>query len=368
MTCSRLLESRADAMRTLTLGESEAGWRTRCRFGALALGLLAACSSAPAATPPPDAELSNGQPASRNAAGDQARNAAGDQARDAASDQARDAASDQARDASTEPWPITAIPSADAGPSDGTPPDVATDSPIQTARGVPASNGTLRLPFDVAIGGDITGMNMSVSVIHDVGTLSIGANQYPVVVYQQIPWSNFTQTLYQALAVLPDHWAVIWFYCMGNRLTNIEYEDTRGAPIAVYDATGSCTSTMAPIDAAVSVPSSAPALGPLVKGFRVSGTTLTYDGSAPGVMTLDGRPWMLHPFNLVDCSTACGTPGWFELHALYWDPASSQTCFGILYLEMATPDSVRLEYSICLPDLAMVPSPQTIPSAWRQTP
>src|SRR5258708_27385700 len=156
-------------------------------------------------------------------------------------------------------------------------------------------------------------MNMSVSITHDVGTLNIGANQYPVVVYQRIPWADFTLTLYQALAVLPDHWAVIWFYCTGNRLTNIEYEDTRGAPIAVYDAMGSCTSAMTPINAAVSAPASAPALGPLVKGFSVTGPTLTYDGSAPGAMTLDGRGWRLHPFNLVDCITACRTPRWFEL-------------------------------------------------------
>jgi hypothetical protein len=265
------------------------------------------------------------------------------------------------------------IPDAGADSTEA-PPDArpGADGPSPLAEpSIPASKSSLRLSFDATLGGDINGMNMSVSITHNVGTLNVDGNRYPVVLYEQIPWPSFTLTLYQALAVLPDRWALIWFYCSGNKLINIQYEETRGAPLAVHDALGSCAATQTPITVPVEALASVPSLGPLVRGFQVRGTSLSYDGTARGTMTFGGRSWTLHPFNLVDCSANCGSPGWYELHSLYWDPAGggqgNPVCFGIFYLEKAAPNAVRLQYSICLPE-AMLPPGQVFPSRWRLAP
>jgi hypothetical protein len=68
-------------------------------------------------------------------------------------------------------------------------------------------------------------------------------------------------------------------------------------------------------------------------------------------MEIGGVPWTVSPFALVDCSTGCGTPGWYELHSIYWNAAGTSTCFGIFYLVEGSPSSVALDYSICLPGL-----------------
>ena len=82
-------------------------------------------------------------------------------------------------------------------------------------------------------------------------------------------------------------------------------------------------------------------------------------------MSLAGRSWQVYPFDLIDCSTTCGSPGWYELHSIYWDTNSTETCFGIFYLESNSPSAVPLDYSICLPNLGMTPPGQSsLGSSW----
>jgi hypothetical protein len=251
---------------------------------------------------------------------------------------------------------------ADAGePGDGSTGEGG-DAATRVERATPPAAATLPLAFDVAIQGDMAGTTMAVSVVHDSGTLQIGGSTYPIIVYEQIPWNGFSLTLYQAIAILADRWAVIWFYCRGTALTGIDYEDTLGAPLATYDATGTCSVAMQSVDARVTAPASTLALDSLVQGFAVTGTTLAYDGSSPGSMALGARSWRVFPFNLIDCSTKCGSPGWYELHSIFWDENSSETCFGIFYLQSQAPGSVLLEYSLCLPD-GTTPA-NSFPSHW----
>jgi len=251
---------------------------------------------------------------------------------------------------------------ADAGePGDGSAGE-AGDAAARVVRATPLAAATLPLAFDVAIQGEMAGTTMAVSVTHDSGTLQIGGDTYPIVVYEQIPWSGFSLTLYQAIAILADRWAVIWFYCTGSTLTGIDYEDTLGAPLAAYGATGTCSVAMRSVNAQVTAPASTLTLDSLVQGFALTGATLSYDGSAPGSMAFGGRSWQVYPFNLIDCSTKCGSPGWYELHSIFWDNSASETCFGIFYLQSQAPGSVLLEYSLCLPDGATPAS--SFPSRW----
>ncbi len=231
------------------------------------------------------------------------------------------------------------------------------DAAATVLRATAAGTRSLTLDFDVAIQGEMTGTTMAISVTHNSGTLQIDGMAYPIVVYEQIPWKNFSLTLYQAIAVLADRWAVIWFYCNtvpsspagAMKLTGIEYEDTLGAPLARYEATGTCSATMHLVSTQLSVPASTLAMASPVQGFALTGPTLSYEGLAPGLMTSGGRSWKVYPFNLVDCSAKCGTPGWYELHSIFWDATGSETCFGIFYLRASDRTKVDLEYPICLP-------------------
>jgi hypothetical protein len=53
---------------------------------------------------------------------------------------------------------------------------------------------------------------------------------------------------------------------------------------------------------------------------------------------------------VIDCTT-CATPGWFELHSLFYDPATSSLSFGIVYLWQNRPDLVEIAFFIRLPQL-----------------
>ncbi|HEV3192216.1 MAG TPA: hypothetical protein VGY54_17005, partial [Polyangiaceae bacterium] len=149
------------------------------------------------------------------------------------------------------------------GPWDGSAGKLG-DAATTVLRATAAGTRSLALDFDVAIQGEMAGTTMAISVTHNAGTLQIAGSAYPIVVYEQIPWPNFSLTLYQAIAVLADRWAVIWFYCDATpspqtgrvMLTGIDYEDTLGAPLAKYGATGTCSVTKVSVDTQMSAPAS----------------------------------------------------------------------------------------------------------------
>jgi hypothetical protein len=90
----------------------------------------------------------------------------------------------------------------------------------------------------------------------------------------------------------------------------------------------------------------------LVQGFAMQSPQLSFDGSGAGVMELGSGSYSVYPFNAVDCSTGCGTPGWYELHSVLWDPTTADACFGIYYLFVESPPvDVQLDYVLCLPTL-----------------
>ena len=39
------------------------------------------------------------------------------------------------------------------------------------------------------------------------------------------------------------------------------------------------------------------------------------------------------PFFTDDCRTGCGTPGWYELHAIVWNQAQQKVGFQVVYLD-----------------------------------
>jgi hypothetical protein len=208
--------------------------------------------------------------------------------------------------------------------------------------------------FDVSITGS-TPQGSSFAFTHGVGTITkMGGVSTPAFIYERQPWPQFSYTLYQTLAVDPTYWELGWFYCdNSNSLSYFEYEATDDdGGIHSTAPTGTCSETATSITEHPQLSASVLNLEQVVQGFTVTGTSLALSSAGAGTMTLNGASWKVFPFSLVDCSTACGTPGWYELHSIYWNAGNTQTCFGIFYLVANTPSRVQLEYSICLPDLS----------------
>lgn len=242
-----------------------------------------------------------------------------------------DAAADAASDGGVTP--------ADGGPEGG----------VERIR-IAATEGTLDLGFRLDVEG--SGRRVSSALLVDgVGTVRIDGADSAAVVYERIAWPEAGYTLYQALAVGPEAWRMLWFYCRDGALETIYFEGTDGIAMQHDGGSGTCTETMEPVSVPVSLPPVDMPYPELLDGWHVSGTALSIEPGAPGFLHLGDETMEVLPFELVDCSDArCGSGDWYELHSLLWSPRQDRACFGIFYLE-DTGASVRLAYSITLPDL-----------------
>lgn len=205
---------------------------------------------------------------------------------------------------------------------------------------------------------DISGRGSAVSKV-DIqsryGTVSVGGKDVAALVYEQIPWSSYTLVLYQALAVEANSWTVFWFYCKGASLTYVYWESTISSKLNREPMTGSCQSSTT-TDVSVSWPAVSMAAPAPVRGFSAHGDLLEIVSAAPGHAVIEGKSWVLYPYATVDCSKACGTPGWYELHSLLWNSATGDAAYGIVYFITGQPHSVQIEYGLEMLRLRRVPA------------
>jgi len=226
---------------------------------------------------------------------------------------------------------------------------------------IAATSAHVSLPFAATVAEQTAGGPTTIT--SDVGTVGVAGDSVPAFVYVAIPFAGYT--LYQGFGVAPARWDVFWLYCQGTALSYVYDEAVTGAPLVGRPTTGSCSGTTATTDAAVSLPAFAIAPPSPRPGFVVDGAQIAV--AANGTGTYGGLP--LIAFDLVDCSTGCGTPGWYELHSLVWDEAHQRVTFVIVYLTIGQPNAVQLAYARSLPDLAdpigdvVVPATWSIPSA-----
>jgi hypothetical protein len=209
---------------------------------------------------------------------------------------------------------------------------------------IDGTNGTLALPFTFSAQGSGVSFVGSASIDQGAGTVQLGNQTLPVVVYERQPFEDYF--LYQALAVAGDRLYVLWFYCLGGELLGIYYEGTDGTAITTEAATGACAESESPSMATVQLPGLAMPYPQVLPGTTFSGPDIHYDGLTSGWAAIQGTTYGLVPFGEVDCSL-CGEPPWFEVHALLWD--GERVCFAIFYLIEGEP--LLVTYVLCLPDL-----------------
>lgn len=182
----------------------------------------------------------------------------------------------------------------------------------------------------------------------------------PVLVYEEQPFGEWT--LYQSLAVAPDGWTVIWFYCSEGMLTDVYFETTTGLPLQYELASGTCDIVPGSSETEVSFPGTEFALIYNGEDFSIDGADIAVIGGQLGTVVLDGIEHVLAPFETVDCAD-CGGAGWFEVHAILWDPVAVRACFAIFYL-LPDADEVQMTYAMCLPDLVDPMGSIFLPAKW----
>lgn len=212
------------------------------------------------------------------------------------------------------------------------------------------TDGNLALSFSLDASGAGTSRVGEISLVSGAGTVSMGGRELAAVAFEHQPWEEFGYDLFQVLVVAPDRWVILWLYCAGEELTNVYSEATDGLPLEVEPATGSCSWSSDPSEASVVLPAVDMLVSHEVEGYRVSGAEIDLESETPGWIRLGRSEMTVLVFQDVDCSTGCGEPGWYELHAVLSDSARGRACFAILYLSLGEA-SVLVTYALTLPDL-----------------
>jgi hypothetical protein len=237
----------------------------------------------------------------------------------------------------------TICESCDAGGAPNTAP-VSAPTSIE----IPATDGTLSLPYSVAMNGAGDKYVGAVSISGDVGTIVFDGVTLPVVAYTQDWFAAANRNAYTILAALPTFWAIFFAYCdTSGNLTDVWYETTNGAPNTDEPATGTCVTSNVAVSAKVQFPAVNMPFPSLATGFTIDGANIHYDGKTPGTFVDATTTRQFFPFTTVHCTT-CGVPDTYELHSILWDPVTSQACFGIFYIG-TIPGQVDLNLALCLP-------------------
>ena len=156
---------------------------------------------------------------------------------------------------------------------------------------------------------------------------------------------------FEIVAVQPNRLILAWITCAGSDLGFIYYESTDGiASPKELVASGTCSVLEKSTSEAVTLPAVDMPTPNLVFDFSITGAQISYSGSSVGSATFAGDTWQLYPFHQIDC-TNCATPGWYELHSVFWNAAKQNACLGILYLQENAPSNVELAYFVCLPGI-----------------
>lgn len=233
--------------------------------------------------------------------------------------------------------------------------------PLPTRMVLPATTAAVDTPFDISASGTTTGSDpITISISHNVGTITIGGRQLNAVSYFEQPWPEISLIPYQSVAVDSTGIHVFWIYCafthsdVSGTFTELFYESTAGGGMRNQPVTGTCTKHGSSARPTVSFPALNAPAPTVVGGYRISGANLRLDGAQPGTIRLYGSTASLYVFSVVDCSTVCGrAEGWYELHCIALS-ADGRVTFGILYLELIDRTHVAFNYRIALPGLSLV--------------
>lgn len=224
---------------------------------------------------------------------------------------------------------------------------------LGSALNVPPTYAEPAQPILMNITGTGTQSIGNIAISAGAGTIGIGGKELNVLLYQNsAPWPGTQNVDYQGIATDGTSWYLLFFQCQGNgTLGWVFYENFDGSAMQSEPTTQSaCAVNGQPTPKPVSFPAISMQSPAPTTEWSISGHQLSYlPGVGGSYISKNGTKYDLYPFQTVDC-TSCGTPGWYELHSLFYDAHSSSLCFGIIYLTPSTA-KVGIGYSLCLPEL-----------------
>jgi hypothetical protein len=222
--------------------------------------------------------------------------------------------------------------------------DVGTSGP---SIAISATSATLQTDFTADISGTMGQPLGDAELTDNVGYVEIDGAQLPTFGYRVQEWTELGLTLVQSLAVREDAIFPLWFYCTEGALDGVYFEGTEGTPSTWIPASsGTCDLSTAGSSGVVNLPALSFEPPAADHRFEVTGE-LTISAGEAGFYTAGDRTWETYGFETIDC-TMCENPGWWELHALLWDPETHDLCFSIFYLYENGRDS-GVAYTMCLP-------------------
>ncbi len=232
---------------------------------------------------------------------------------------------------------------------------------------VPTS-GRLVVPFSVSI--DAAGGASPIGAIalqEGTGTVTTSGSPLSTAAYAAAPGFVDGESIVISVALDASRVHVYFYYCdAGASLPVLYYENSMDGPLTRIGSTGTCAVGPETTTESVALPASTIVVPTLARAISVSGSDVSYDGSGPGRIRVGSRVLTLYPFQAVNC-TRCGSPGWYELHALLWDADAHALTFAILYFTEGE-DGMQLEYPLTLPGLDGSVKPQRFAARWGVDP
>lgn len=208
-----------------------------------------------------------------------------------------------------------------------------------------------------------SGVVASVSLQHNAGYIQLGGRNFYVLTYT--PQRNFGgYDLMDGLAIRDDgaDIALFYLYCQGGQLKYV-FHESYFIDAASVGASGTCSDAQTDYSSRAFFPAIT-ALPPGIDvGFSIMGSDLSLTGSKGQVRGSDGITRTFTTMAKVDCSKCPGGP-WYEVHGIM-DERPNDACFGILYLFPSNYNSVRLSYSLCMPELKSID--KVFSASWRPT-
>lgn len=205
---------------------------------------------------------------------------------------------------------------------------------------VPATNMTLDLMFDPISAQTTAGpAGTTVAITNNQGTVAFeGRGPFPAFIFSKISAPPGQPTLYSGLGIEDGTWFPFWLYCTDDgRLTWIDGEMTDRDLGVTVQVEGTCSTMMGSRTITVEVPAHSLRSIALTCGFDVVSTSgsplINLQSSRAGSIDFgQGDSVTVLPFHTVDCRTDCGSPGWYELHAVVWDSVEQTVGFNVFYL------------------------------------
>lgn len=215
-------------------------------------------------------------------------------------------------------------------------PEVTFDQEIA----VPATSTTTKSLVERISAHTVPGpAGVTVSIVDGQGTIAFeGRGPISAFIYGREPFQAAQRILYLGLGIEDGTWFPFWLYCADDgRLTEFYGEMTDRDVGVLETVEGTCSPTADFREMPIEIPAHSLRHVALTCGFSATSTPaadrIDLHGSRAGRMDLAGIPSTVLPFHAVDCRTTCGPRGWYELHAIVWDPVAQTVGFTIFYLD-----------------------------------